>query len=162
MDFCNYVKEKDPDIIVFGGDHYANTVLDYLFSRIVKFGLDLQLGREKKNVALLMVFKHPGGHWINGTLSIGSNAPNRYSSILDKFGFVGLIELCRFGFLPLDLAAKYGMNRLIDSRNCYELIQRGFVIPNNKSGHHEEIRTIEELVSRDRGGHDNISSNRSA
>ena len=55
-------------------------------------------------------------------------------------------------FLPLDLAAKYGMNRLIDSRNCFELIQRGFVIPNNRSGHHEEIRTIEELVSSDRGG----------
>ena len=112
MDFCNYVKEKDPDIIVFGGDHYANTVLDYLFSRIVKFGLDLQLGREKKNVAPVMVFKHPRGHWINGTLSIGSNAPNRYSSILDRFGFAGLTEMCRFGFLPLDPASKYGMNRL--------------------------------------------------
>ena len=55
-------------------------------------------------------------------------------------------------FFPYTLAAKYGMNRLIDSRNCYELIQRGFVIPNNRSGHHEEIRTIEELVSNDRGG----------
>ena len=72
---------------------------------------------------------------------------------MDKFGFAGLIELCRFGFLPLDLAAKYGMNRLIDSRNCYELIQRGFVIPkNNNSSNHEHIRTIEELVSSDRGG----------
>ena len=45
------------------------------------------------------------------------------------------------------------MNRLIDSRNCYELIQRGFVIPkNNNSSNHEHIRTIEELVSSDRGG----------
>ena len=71
---------------------------------------------------------------------------------MDKFGFAGLIELCRFGFLTLDLAAKYGMNRLIDSRNCYELIQRGFVIPDNKPANHEHIRTIEELVSSDRGG----------
>ena len=72
---------------------------------------------------------------------------------LDKFGFEGLIEMCRFGFLPLDLVAKYGMNRLIDSRNCYELIQRGFVIPkNNNTSNHEHIRTIEELVSSDRGG----------
>ena len=153
VDFCNDVQAKDPDIIVFGGDHYANTILDYLFARIVKLGLDLQLGREKKNVASLTVLKHPGGHWIKGRLSVGSKTPNRYSSTLDKFGFAGLIELCRFGFLPLDLAAKYGMNRLIDSRNCYELIQRGFVIPkNNYSSNHEHIRTIEELVSSDRGG----------
>jgi DNA polymerase elongation subunit (family B) len=153
VDFCNHVQAKDPDIIVFLGDHYANTILDYLFARIVELGLDLHLGREKKNVAQLMVFKHPGGHWIKGRLSFGSKMRNRYSSTLDKFGFAGLIELCRFGFLPLDLAAKYGMNRLIDSRNCYELIQRGFVIPkNNNSGNHEHIRTVEELVSSDRGG----------
>jgi DNA polymerase elongation subunit (family B) len=64
-----------------------------------------------------------------------------------------VVQRCRFGSLPLDLAAKYGMNHLIDSRNCYELIQRGFVIPkNNKSSNHEQIRTIEELVSSDRGG----------
>ena len=51
VDFCNDVQAKDPDIIVFGGDHYANTILDYLFARIVKFGLDLHLGREKKNIS---------------------------------------------------------------------------------------------------------------
>jgi DNA polymerase elongation subunit (family B) len=152
VDFCNYVEDKDPDVIVFLGDHYANTVLDYLFARIVKLGLDLNLGREKKEITTLTFFKQPGGHWNKGRLSIGSKTRNRFSSTLDKFGFAGLIELCRFGFLPLDLAAKYGMNRLIDSRNCYELIQGGFVIPNNKSGHHGEIRTIEELVSNDRGG----------
>jgi DNA polymerase elongation subunit (family B) len=152
VNFCNHVQAKDPDIIVFEGDHYANTILDYLFARMVKLGLDLFLGREK-NVAPLTVFKHPGGHWIKGRLSFGSKTRNRYSSTLDKFGFAGLIELGRFGFLPLDLAAKYGMNRLIDGRNCYELIQRGFVIPkNNNSSNHEHLRTIEELVSSDRGG----------
>ena len=152
VDFCNYVEAKDPDVVVLLGDHFANTILDYLFARIVELELDLHLGREKKKTAQLTVFKHPGTHWVKGRLSLGSKAPNRHSSTLDKFGFAGLIELCRFGFLPLDLSAKYGMNRLIDSRNCYELFQRGFVISNNKSGHHEEIRTIEELVSSDRGG----------
>jgi DNA polymerase elongation subunit (family B) len=45
------------------------------------------------------------------------------------------------------------MNRLIDSRNCYELIQRGYVISKKgNSSNHEHIRTIEELVSNDRGG----------
>ena len=153
VDFCNDVQAKDPDIIIFGGDHYASTILDYLFARIVIFGLDLHLGREKKNVESLTVFKHRGGHWIKGRLALGSKTPNKYSSVLEKFGFAGLIELCRFGFLPLDHVAKYGMNRIIDSRNCYELIQKGFVIPeNNNSRNHEHIRTIEELISSDRGG----------
>jgi DNA polymerase elongation subunit (family B) len=46
------------------------------------------------------------------------------------------------------------MNRIIDGRNCYELIQRGFVITENNKAkiNHEHIRTIEELVSRDKGG----------
>ena len=54
------------------------------------------------------------------------------------------------------MAARYSINRLIDSRNCFQLIQRGFVISkknyasNNNS--HERIRTLEELVSRDKGG----------
>jgi DNA polymerase elongation subunit (family B) len=152
VDFCNHVQTKDPDIIVFLGDQYVNTILDYLFARLLKLGLDFQLGREKKNIAPLTFLKHPGVQWVKGRIPIGSKARIRYSSTLDKFGFAGLLELCRFGFLPLDLASKYGMNHLIDSRNCYELIQRGFVIPNNKSGLHEEIRTIEELVSNDRGG----------
>jgi DNA polymerase elongation subunit (family B) len=152
-DFCGYVQDKDPDILVFVGDHYASTILDYLFARMVKLGLELDLGREKIRVALLTSLKHPGKHWIKGRLAISGKIPNRYSSVSDKFGLAGLIELCRFGFLTLDLAAKYGMNRLIDSRNCYELIQRGYVIPKRgSSNNHEHIRTIEELVSNDRGG----------
>jgi DNA polymerase elongation subunit (family B) len=61
--------------------------------------------------------------------------------------------LCRFGFLPWDLAAKNGMNRLIDSRNCFELIERGFVIPSrDKQSNHEHVRTLEDLVAKDKGG----------
>jgi DNA polymerase-2 len=151
--FYRCVQNKDPDILVFKGDHYASTILDYLFARMVKVGLELSLGREKVNLGLLTSFERPGRHWIKGRLAISSKTVNRYSSILDRFGFAGLIELCRFGFLPIDLAAKYGMNRLIDSRNCYELIRRGYVISKKgKSSNHEHIRTIEELVSNDRGG----------
>jgi DNA polymerase elongation subunit (family B) len=151
-DFCSYVQAKDPDIIIWIADYYANIILDYLFARSMKLGLELQLGRERMGIASLKVLKHPGRHWIKGRLSISSRTANRFASVLDKFGFAGLIELCRFGFITLDLAAKYGMNRLIVSRNCYELIQRGFVIPENKTNHHEHVRTIEELVSGDRGG----------
>jgi DNA polymerase elongation subunit (family B) len=153
--FCSCVQDKDPDILIFEGDHYTNTILDYLFARTIKVGLELSLGREKVNLALLASSEHPGRRWIKGRLAISNKTANRYSSVVDRFGFAGLIELCRFGFLTLDLAARYGMNRLIDNRNCYELIQRGYVIPkrgSSSSNNHEYIRTIEELVSNDRGG----------
>lgn len=104
--FCSYVQDKDPDILVFAGDHYATSILDYLFARIVKLGLELDIGREKTKMALLTSLKHPGIHWIKGRLAISSKTANRYSSILDRFGFAGLIELCRFGFLPMDLCSK--------------------------------------------------------
>jgi DNA polymerase elongation subunit (family B) len=42
------------------------------------------------------------------------------------------------------------ISRLIDSRNCYELIQRGFVIAQNDRL--ERIRTIEEIFANDKGG----------
>src|ERR687885_304663 len=75
------------------------------------------------------------------------------TTYFDQFGFSGLIERARFGFLPLGLAAKYSINRLIDSRNCFELIQRGFVIPSRSGGgNHEHIRTVEQIVSGDKGG----------
>jgi DNA polymerase I len=51
------------------------------------------------------------------------------------------------------MASHYGMNRLIDGRNCYELIQRGFVIPSRgESKNHEPIRTLEEIYAKDKGG----------
>ena len=53
--------------------------------------------------------------------------------------------------LPLSSAARYGMNRLVDSRNCYELIQRGFVIPRSNNNH-ERIRTLDEIIAKDKGG----------
>jgi DNA polymerase elongation subunit (family B) len=144
--FCNYVHYKDPDIIISVSDHHSDRVLDYLFARTQKLGLDLHLGREDE-VAISAPLKHPGLQWIKGRLSL-----NNYSALYN-YGFAGLIERCRFSFLTLDLASKNGMNRLIDSRNCFELIERGFVIPpKNKQSNHEHVRTLEDLVAKDKGG----------
>jgi DNA polymerase elongation subunit (family B) len=63
---------------------------------------------------------------------------------------VGLIEKTRFACLPLSLAERYSISRLIDSRNCYELTQRGFVI--SRTDKLERIRTIEEIFACDKGG----------
>ena len=74
----------------------------------------------------------------------------RKTTYFDEFGFAGLIERARFGFLPLDLAAKYSINRLIDGRNCFELIQREFIIP-SRGNNHEHVRTVEQIISGDKG-----------
>ena len=162
QDFSNYVLAKDPDIIVCMGESESK-IFHYLFTRIKKLGLNLQFGREA-SVDELMNLKCPVSDWIRGRICLenndGSGWINRQQHIaFDDFGFAGLIERSRFGFLPLRMASRYGINCLIDSRNCFELIQRGFVISkNNPSGsknnnnNHERIRTLEELVSRDNGG----------
>jgi DNA polymerase elongation subunit (family B) len=127
--FSDYVHDKNPDIIVCMGDYDNGKVLRYLFGRAEKIGLDLNLGR------------------------ICINSSYRKTTYFDQFGFAGLIEQARFGFLPLDKAVKYSVNRLIDGRNCFELIQRGFVIPFRGGGsNHEHTRTVEEIVAGDKGG----------
>ena len=47
--FAEYVLAKDPDILFSSNQHSrSTTILDYLFMRMRKLGLDLQLGRDKK------------------------------------------------------------------------------------------------------------------
>jgi DNA polymerase elongation subunit (family B) len=124
--FSDYIRDKDPDIIVCMGDYDNGKVLRYLSAR----GVDLQLAK------------------------ICISSSYRKTTYFDQFGFAGLIERARFGFLPLDMAAKYSINRLIDSRNCFELIQRGFVLPSKTQridNNHEHIRTVEQIVSGDKG-----------
>ena len=128
--FSQYVHEKEPDIIVCLDDYDNGKKLRYLLDRAEKIGLDLQL-------------------------RVCSSSSYRKTTYFDQFGFAGLIERATFGFLPLDKAAKYSINRLIDSRNCFELIQQGFVIPSrvrNIDNNHEQIRTVEQIVSGDKGG----------
>src|SRR5919197_5841459 len=134
--FSDYVFEKNPDIVVCLGDYDDGKVLRFLFSRAKKIGFDLKLGR--------------GDDRIKGRICISSSY--RKAKYFDEFGFAGLIERARFGFLPLEMAAKYSTNRLIDSRNCFEVIQRDFVIPSRyNSNNHEHIRTVEQIVSADKG-----------
>lgn len=65
-------------------------------------------------------------------------------------GLAGLVERARFSILPLGIAAQWSANRVIDSRNCFELAQQGYVIPKNR-GWYEYIRRIDNVIDRDRG-----------
>ncbi|HXX96779.1 MAG TPA: DNA polymerase domain-containing protein [Candidatus Bathyarchaeia archaeon] len=129
-DFCNYVLTNDPDILIATEQHCLGTsVLEYLIARMEELGIDIELGRTDNRNA------------IEGRAYLDSDS---FDSI------VGLIENARFACLPLSLVARYRISRLIDSRNCYELIQRGFVI--SRTDKLERIRTIEEIFACDKGG----------
>jgi DNA polymerase elongation subunit (family B) len=73
---------------------------------------------------------------------------------VDDIFIVELVEKARFSYLPLKLASKYRMLKLIDSRITYELLQRDFFVPKRRSvsKHHEQIRTLESIVDLDRAG----------
>jgi DNA polymerase elongation subunit (family B) len=135
-DFCDYVMTKNPDILFSSNQNPRSiTSLDYLFMRMTKLGLNLQLGRDentnKRN-------KIVGRVYLNN------------KSFHNDSELVGLIETARLGVFPLSLAAR-SISRLIASRNCYELIQRGFVI-SRSSNNHECIRTLDEIIAKDKGG----------
>jgi len=66
-------------------------------------------------------------------------------------GLAALIERAKFAFLPLGLAARWSSNRIIDSRNAFTLISKGFVVP---VFHAEEPpMAMMDFLARDRGGY---------
>jgi hypothetical protein len=73
---------------------------------------------------------------------------------VNDISLVELVEKARFSYLPLKLASKYKMLRLIDSRITYELLQRDFVVSKRRSvsKHHEQIRTLNEIIEMDKAG----------
>jgi DNA polymerase elongation subunit (family B) len=136
--FSSTIKDCDPDFLVCPQFKYT---VNYLFQRARILKLPLQLGREKVTFSEL---SSPLPYWFCGRVVLD------YGYLYD-YGVAGLIERARFSFLPPGLASRWTANGIIDSRNCYELIKRGYVIP-RKVSFSECIRTLDEVVVRDRGG----------
>jgi DNA polymerase elongation subunit (family B) len=79
QDFCKYVVDNDPDILVSTEQHYQSTrVLQHLFARIEEVGLDIQLGRGNTN----------NSNYADGRVYLDSNSVDT----------VGLIERARFAW----------------------------------------------------------------
>jgi DNA polymerase elongation subunit (family B) len=144
QDFSNYVVSKDPDIIIF--KNYDLTVLNYLLERIKILSLDLQLGRWKTDIYSSNQ-KQVLQKWIQGRVYLTQNDYNAN-------GFAGLFELAQFSYLPMGLIMKYSVGRLIANRNIYEMLTRDFVIPDNNNNErtYEHIRTLEDIIDKDKAG----------
>jgi DNA polymerase elongation subunit (family B) len=142
--FANYIADNDPDVIFCRNDSNLSRAFQDLCARTRKLGLEtLYFGRENDISDEWSTNLSAGRAIIDGSSSSSSA----------ELSLIELVERSRFSFLPLGLVSQYGPSRLIDSRNCYELLQRGFVIPHKKNAAtHEQMRTVENIVENDKGG----------
>jgi DNA polymerase elongation subunit (family B) len=80
--------------------------------------------------------------------------PGRVALELDDYlqdGVAGLVEKSRFAMVPMGIASRWAAGRLIDSRQCYEALRRGMLVPRLRSPPVYET-TAKNLIFLDRGG----------
>lgn len=142
LDFCNYVVNSDPDIIVFS--NHDLTIVTYLLGRMKILSLNLQLGRSRIDVYDSLQ-THILDKWTQGRIYITEKEYN-------ETGIEGLIELSNFSHLPIRQLLRYSIGRLIANRNYFELLNKDFVIPDKFETSHEQIRLLEEIIDRDKAG----------
>jgi DNA polymerase-2 len=138
--FVLYVNEAGPDLVFCPKcDEFTFPLLQ---ERARMNRVELDLGRANDDGEQVKAQGSFSGRVVLGDVFYG------YTS--DDWGIAGLVERSRFAFLPMGLATRWKSNRSIDSRNSFELMERGYVIP--RESYFECARSLGELVRRDRGG----------
>jgi DNA polymerase elongation subunit (family B) len=133
------IKSRDPDIIVAPSHPLGG--LHYVVQRAKILGFKINLSREDDESVQLD--SPPWSCW-RGRAYVSLES-------FERFGLAGLSELCRFGMIPLGLAARWAAGRIVDCRQVYEAMKLGVLIPEAKS-YSNYFRTVEELYLKDRGG----------
>ncbi len=134
--FSSCVRTADPDILV---SHLE--ALTYLLKRAKLLGLNLQLGREEADLR-----------------KMGRLVPYAFRGRIHlpmhtflSYGVAGLSERSKFTLIPPGLCADWQAGRTIDSRQCFEALRRGILIPKRRSFGKYPV-TAWDLLYRDRGG----------
>ncbi len=135
--FATIVETVDPDILVCPA---LSQTITHLTTRSQRLQLRFTLGRHLRRVSETT----PCVHQMPGRVGVSYRD-------FHSCGLAGLVERARFSVLPLGIAAQWSANRIIDSRNCFELAQQGYVIPKNE-GWYAYIRRMDNMIDRDRGG----------
>jgi DNA polymerase elongation subunit (family B) len=73
------------------------------------------------------------------------------SETFQTFGLAGLDEKSEFAALPIGVVSRWGPARVIDSRQCYEAIKKGILIPRTRTGTARNVLTAKEVAYTDRG-----------
>lgn len=137
--FSDYVHQANPDLLSCPDcDEFT---FPLLMERATANFLDIGLGRSSDR-QLVISQGSIGGRIMLGDIFYGYDA--------DDWGIAGLVERTRFAFAPIGLATRWKSNKSINSRNSFELIERGYAIP--KEDYFEYARDIREIIQIDRGG----------
>jgi len=134
--FEGEVSRADPDILV---SPCIEADLRRLHFRATLHGLNLRLGREEA----------VGGASPSPSSICGGRVPLNLG-FYGEYGVAGMTERARFTYAPPGLSSKWPAGKTIDSRQCFEALRRGVMIP--KHGFYVRPRTALETVKRDRGG----------
>jgi hypothetical protein len=119
----------------------ANVTFPWLAARAAKNEIQLNLGRAENAIEPTLIVPPntritvQKGHkrflrpqpFVAGRVVLDSNRPYPFHEL----GLAELVERSRFSFLPMEIASRWGSNRIIDSRNCFELMDRNYLIPRN-------------------------------
>lgn len=127
--FKEHIGIEDPDILV--SPHGYEDVKN-LIQGMQRHGIHPQIGRGKDQRPF---------------------AAGRIPCSLDfhiEYGVCGVVERARFSIVPPRLCVDWPAGKLIDSRQCYEALKRGLLIP--RRGFYVEARTALDVLLRDRGG----------
>jgi len=137
--FRSYLREKDPDLMLC--PKCDRLTYPLLKSRFMGNGIPFDLGRcgDSDQVRTQGSF---AGRIMLGDVFYGFSA--------DEWGIAGLIERTRFSFAPMGLSTRWLSNKSIESRSCFEMLERGYAIPREE--YFEDARSMKELTARDRGG----------
>jgi len=133
-----YIETVDPDFIVADD---VEEKLNYILERSRILGLKLQLGREDADISepkRLLPYCCRG------------RVPLHLDTFL-QIGIAGVVEGSRFTLVPPGLAAKWPAGRTIDSRQCYEALKMGILIPKSNS-FFRFVKTAKNVIFSDRGG----------
>jgi len=141
FDFASAVRSEDPDILICNS---CEDTFAILLGLCRLYGLNLQLGRDRTDIAAL---SRALPYWTRGRVVLDEE---HFNPLLGCWGLAGILERSRFGIVPLNLAAEWTSNRLVDSRNSYELLQRDCLIPAEPK-FFEYGRDVREIGSEDKG-----------
>jgi DNA polymerase elongation subunit (family B) len=143
QELADIIKSRDPDFLVC--PRCDGFTFPYLHTRSRILGLNPQLGREAVDIERV---RKPLPYWVRGRVALDYS---QFGCSFDEWGVAGLVERARFSFLPPGIAGRWTSNRVNDSRCCYELMKRGYVIPRD-TGYYEYIRPMSVVLERDKGG----------
>ncbi len=131
--FLELIEERDPDFLV---SPKITRDIEIIMDRSEEEGLNLSLGRGEPEGKPL--------HYIRGRVLVNLD---RYEGM----GLAGLCEYTNFSLLPFNLASKWPIGRLIDSRQCYEAYKANVLIP-EKGSRSNGCFSLEQILFRDKGG----------